>query len=98
MAGAGQEPEGGKRSPMVVRYWGFLVAKLGAAGLLMWAVWSGIRWSFPRRAVFLDSEQNPFAHDLGYTTAMMLFFLFCAGLVYLIVWDQRYRCRTCLRR
>jgi len=28
---------------------------------------------------------------------MMLFFFFCAGLIYLIVWDQRYRCRTCLR-
>jgi hypothetical protein len=29
---------------------------------------------------------------------MMVFFLFCVGLLYLIVWDQRYRCRTCLRR
>ena len=83
---------------MVVRYWGFLMAKLAAAGLLMAVVWSLIRWLFPSTRIFIDWEQSPFAHDLGYTTAMMLFFLACAGLLYLIVWDQRYRCRTCLRR
>jgi len=29
---------------------------------------------------------------------MLVFFLACFGVVYLIVWDQRYRCRSCLRR
>lgn len=69
------------------------MAKLAAAAMLMGVLWSLIRWVF-----FRDSGQNPFAHDLGYTSAMMLFFLASAGLLYLIVWDQRYRCRTCLRR
>ena len=78
---------------MVVRYWGFLIAKLALACLPMWVLWRAIRWSFPR-----ESEQSLFAHDLGYTSIMMLFFLIGAGLLYLIVWDQRYRCRTCLRR
>ncbi len=78
---------------MVVRYWGFLIAKIAAACLPMWVLWRAIRWSFPR-----ESEQSLFAHDLGYTSAMMLFFLVGAGLFYVIVWDQRYRCRTCLRR
>jgi len=78
---------------MVVRYWGFLIAKLAVACLPMWVLWRVIRWSFPQ-----ESEQSLFAHDLGYTSAMMLFFLVGAGLLYLIVWDQRYRCRTCLRR
>jgi hypothetical protein len=72
------------------------MVKLAAAGLLMGSVWLLIRWMFPS-TVFTDWE-SPFAHDLGYTTAMMLFFLACAGLLYLIIWDQRYRCRTCLRR
>lgn len=76
-----------------MRYWGYLMAKLAAAAMLMGVLWSLIRWVF-----FRDSGQNPFAHDLGYTSAMMLFFLASAGLLYLIVWDQRYRCRTCLRR
>jgi hypothetical protein len=75
---------------MAVRYWGFLIAKLAAAGAPLWVLWSAIRWGFRR-------ESN-FAHDLGYTMAMMFFFLACAGVLYLIVWDQRYRCRTCLRR
>jgi|SRR5437868_543621 len=83
---------------MVVRYWAFLLAKLAVAGLLVRMVWSGLRWCFPHPTIFLDSEQNPFPHDLGYTTAVMLFFLFCVGMFYTIVWDQRYRCRTCLRR
>lgn len=41
---------------------------------------------------------QPFAGDLIYTFALILYGLFCVGLVYAIIWDQRYRCRTCLRR
>src|SRR6202162_1478285 len=71
-----------------MKYWGYFMAKLAAAVLLMLAA---------RAAIFLGQRLDPFMHDLGYTTAMMLFFFFCAGLIHLIVWDQRYRCRTCLR-
>lgn len=80
-----------------MKYWGFFLAKLTAAALVIWAVWLVINRSFAR-PVFLDQELAPFGHDLGYTATMMLFFPFCAGLLYLIIWDQRYRCRTCLRR
>jgi hypothetical protein len=41
---------------------------------------------------------DPFVTDLSYTFCMLLFWLFGAGIVWLIVLDQRYRCRTCLRR
>lgn len=81
-----------------MKYWGYFIAKLAAAAVLMAGMRSMIRMLFPRPAIFLDQPLEPFMHDLGYTTAMMLFFFFCAGLLYLIVWDQRYRCRTCLRR
>ncbi len=81
-----------------MKYWGYLVAKLMAAALLMWAGRSIVRLLFRSPAIFLDQPLEPFMHDLGYTTAMMLFFVYCAGLVYLVVWDQRYHCRTCLRR
>ncbi len=83
---------------MIVRYWGFLLVKLAASAALMWVVWSLIRRGFPHPSIYLDSEQNLFAHDLGYTSVMMLFFLACVGLAYAVIWDQRYRCRTCLRR
>jgi hypothetical protein len=80
-----------------MKYWGYFMAKLAAAVLLMWAARAAIRLCFPRPPIFLGQRLDPFMHDLGYTTAMMLFSFFCAGLIYLIVWDQRYRCRTCLR-
>ena len=44
----------------------------------------------------LNSYQ--FSYDLVYTTLVGVWFLFASGLFYLAVWDQRYRCRTCLRR
>ncbi len=39
-----------------------------------------------------------FGQDLPWTLAILLYFLLGAGLVYLAFLDQRYRCRTCLRR
>ena len=77
---------------MGVRYWGFLIAKLAVASVPVWVLWRAIRWSFPHA-----SQQSLFANDLGYTMMMMLVFLVAAGLLYLVIWDQRYRCRTCLR-
>ena len=81
-----------------MRYWGFLVAKLLVVAFLIRAVWLAIAMGFGRPAIFLGKELTPFTHDLGYTAVMMLFFTFCAGLLYVTIWDQRYRCRTCLRR
>jgi hypothetical protein len=83
---------------MIMKYWGYLVAKLAVAGLLASAILHGIQLSFPQHATRFQAHPEPFAHDLGYTTVTWLFFLFCAGLLYLIALDQRYRCRTCLRR
>ena len=82
-----------------MKYWGYLIAKLLVAALLLRTVWwVVIRLCFSEPPVFLGLEQRPFAHDLGYTTAMMFFFLVSVGVLYLVVWDQRYRCRSCLRR
>ena len=87
-----------------MKYWGFLLAKLAGAGLLIWAAWVAIAMCFPNSIHFKGNshfeayELSPFTHDLGYTVAMMVFFSFCVGLLYLVIWDQRYRCRTCLRR
>jgi hypothetical protein len=82
-----------------MKFWGFLVAKL-VAGL---AVADGIGWAihywYPVPEPFLMGVRpDPFGHDLPYTFAMLGYFLFCLGLLYLIIRDQRYRCRTCLRR
>lgn len=74
-----------------MRYWAYLLAKIVAASALLWVVGQAILWFFPH-------NRNAFARDLSYTTAMMVYFLIAVGTFYLVVWDQRYRCRTCLRK
>ena len=83
---------------MTVKYWGYLLLKLAAAGVVMRVVWMAIVAGFRGTIAYPAFEQKPFGHDLGFTTAMLLYFLACFGLMHLIIWDQRYRCRTCLRR
>lgn len=72
---------------MVMKYWGYLFAKLAVAAVFLWSVGYAIRLLFPHRVTILT-----------YTSVMMLYFLLSIGVVYLVGWDQRYRCRTCLRR
>jgi len=82
-----------------IRYWGFLLLKLaaaavGAAGSL-WFL--NLFWNpYTPLLQFVNLYQFPF--DLAYTTMLGVWFLFAYGLFYLAIWDQRYRCRTCLRR
>jgi hypothetical protein len=81
-----------------VRYWGFLLLKLaGAAAGSGFALWFlNLFWAPHTRLFHL--AMGEFSYDLMYTTLAYVWFLFSYGLVYLAVWDQKYRCRTCLRR
>jgi hypothetical protein len=80
-----------------MKYWGYLLLKLAAAGIVMRVVWGAIVLAF-NGTLAPGFQQKPFGHDLGFTSAMLLFFLACFGILHLIIWDQRYRCRTCLRK
>jgi hypothetical protein len=81
-----------------VRYWGFLLLKLaGAAAGSTFALWFlNLFWA-PHTKLF-HLARGEFSFDLLYTTLAGVWFLFSYGLVYLAIWDQKYRCRTCLRR
>src|SRR5260370_41951002 len=81
-----------------MRYWAILAAKLIAAAVLIGGALALLQSVYPRRTASLLSQPEPFAHDLLYTSATMLFWLFCVGLMYLVIRDQRYRCRSCGRR
>jgi hypothetical protein len=80
-----------------MRYWAWFAAKLAVAiavsgGLLKW-----VSWIFPADKDTLA----PLGKGVSYLLcdlALMLVFLLFAGALYLAVWDQRYRCRVCLRR
>ena len=80
-----------------MRYWGWFAAKLAVAASVFWGLLLGISWLFP-----LDNNPlSPLGKGASYLLrelTIMLWFLLAAGALYLIVWDQRYRCRTCLRR
>lgn len=80
------------------RYWGFLLLKLVAAafgaGFALWFL--NLFWA-PHTRLF-HIAWGVFSYDLLYTTLVGVWFQFAFGLVYLAVRDQRYRCRTCLRR
>ena len=82
-----------------MKFWGFLSAKLAVGAAIAWGVLATIRAVYPTPPPFLlGVRPEPFAHDLNYTFTMLGYFLFCFGLLYVIILDQRYRCRTCLRR
>jgi hypothetical protein len=81
-----------------MRYWAYLVAKLVVAGGLLVLLRGLVRHALPIPQPFAGFHPDPFAHDLLYTFVMLIFTLFAVGLLWVIVWDQRYRCRTCLRR
>ena len=75
------------------RYWGFLLLKFAAAALIsISALW------ILNRAFEPHPRMQRLGFDLLYTTLALVWFQFSYGLFYLAVWDQRYRCRTCLRR
>jgi hypothetical protein len=82
-----------------MKYWGYLLAKL--------LVWVGVcyglgvlfLWLFPLRpTLFMKYYNHPFLHDLRWTTAFLVFLMLCSGMFHLVILDQKYRCRTCLRR
>jgi len=83
-----------------MKYWAYLVAKLAVAGAILVVLRGLLRFWLPGPQAFMFSyiRPDPFAHDLLYTFAMLLFTLIGIGVLWLIIWDQRYRCRTCLRR
>jgi len=87
-----------------MKYWGYLAAKLAVAAALLLGLRRLIAYSFPRPEPMrfgrytLNPRPDPFATDLNYTFIMLLFTLVAVGLVWMVIWDQRYRCRTCLRR
>lgn len=81
-----------------MKYWGFFVAKLVAAVALLAALWLPVEALLPKRSNFWNTSLHPMGHDLFYTAVVYSFTLLGVGLLYLVILDQRYRCRTCLRR
>ena len=81
-----------------MRYWGFLFSKLLAVAVVFYCIWLGLNLCLPEPTSFSDFRLARFAQDLPWTFAIMVFWLAALGAVALVAQDQRYRCRTCLRK
>jgi len=84
-----------------MRYWAYLVGKLIAIAAVACGLFLTLQyfWLPPRVIIGNVVLVLPrFPNDLGYTLVLGLLFLLSCGMVYAAFWDQRYRCRVCLRR
>jgi hypothetical protein len=80
-----------------MRYWAYLAGKVGLCAAVMYGLLCWLNtWPMPPR--INDYPQSRLTGDLPYALLAGLWFLSCCGLLYLCIWDQRYRCRVCLRR
>ena len=81
-----------------MRYWAYFAGKLAAGAVVMWGLLGLLNLAWPPEPAFFSYMPPRFGYNLYYTGAVLLWFLGCSGVLYGIVWDQRYRCRVCLRR
>jgi hypothetical protein len=84
-----------------MRYWGLFAGKLAISGAISYGLLLGINSFWPLPLLHYNVRAlvaSRFGFDLVYTSVIGLWFLATAGLLYLCVLDQRYRCRVCLRR
>lgn len=87
-----------------MRYWAYLVGKLIAIAVVAYGLFLVLQYFGPPPRIFTYADGSGavvlprFPYDLGFTLALGLLFLLSCGMVYAAIWDQRYRCRVCLRR
>lgn len=80
-----------------MRYWTYLAGKMVVAAAPLYGLLLLLEREFPAppkgwpRLHNLNQELIGYVYFLGW-------FLLAAGACYLIVWDQRRRCRVCLRK
>jgi H+/Cl- antiporter ClcA len=84
-----------------MKYWLYLLAKLAVVASVALGLQALLVHFYPAPAKPLPKfgpALTPFLHDMAYTFLSFFIGLISVGLLYLAVWDQRRRCRSCLRR
>jgi hypothetical protein len=80
-----------------MRYWAYLIGKLVAAAAVVYCLQIAVAYYFPPEKLF-GEMRTPFLWDMAYTFCVLAIWLIGAGLLALVIRDQRRRCRTCLRK
>lgn len=86
-----------------MKYWLYLLAKLAIAAGVVFTLHTALVFFYPvaktdPNLLALYGPQPLFLHDMLFTFLTLGVWLIGAGLLSLILRDQRKRCRTCLRR
>ena len=87
-----------------MRYWAYLVGKVVVAAAPLYGLLRLLELAFPaipKKKDDFDSLVAPLAKGGTYLLcdlSLLGWFLLSVGVLYLIVWDQRRRCRVCLRQ
>src|SRR5438445_13669437 len=81
-----------------MRYWAYFAGKLLISGGMMYGLLRTLNHFWPSDPIFYTYTPPRFGYDLQYTLLVGVWFLLCCGFLYLCIWDQRYRCRVCLRQ
>jgi hypothetical protein len=84
-----------------MKYWLYLAAKLVVAAAAMCTLQAELVrfYPVPPPPLARFGPAPPlFIHDMLFTFLTLGVWLAGAGLFYVVIWDQRRRCRTCLRR
>lgn len=88
----------------VMKYWLYLLAKLAIAAGVILLLQTALEFFYPvpRLDARTLAEYGPppplFLHDMLFTFLTLGIWLVAAGLLSVILRDQRRRCRSCLRR
>jgi hypothetical protein len=86
---------------MSMKYWLYLAAKLVCGSAVVYGLQAVLIRFYPNPPPLLPKfgpAPPLFLHDMLFTFLTLGVWLIGAGLLFAIVWDQRRRCRTCLRK
>lgn len=81
-----------------MKYWAYFAAKLVVLAGLLFGIWFLMSAMLPQPTAIGGYRLGRFGQDFVWTTAIFGYFLVSIGGIALTIWDQRYRCRSCLRR
>lgn len=79
-----------------MKYWLYLAAKVIAAVVFTFALQTALIYVYPRPRIYSPAALSQ--HYLVFMFIALGVWLVGAGLIFVAIWDQRRRCRTCLRR
>lgn len=85
-----------------MRYWAYFAGKMLAAFATFYGLLALLNRVWEPEQIWIDKkyvEVAPrFGYSLGYTLVVLCLFLMFSAALYFAIWDQKYRCRVCLRR